>query len=149
VPTRLGISGYSDCFQDWGTRWWNFDFWAGWEQFADQPLARVCAEQWRQPHEAALAWIEQRGPDWHRLRFEDVVGSQSARREAFGALARWMDVDGVQRLADVQLPPLMATAPPRRRRWAARSEMLLPALTGDEVEDLAGRLGYADRDTWL
>jgi hypothetical protein len=51
----LRITGYSDVYPDWGTTWWNVDFWPGWEEFSDESLVRVCAEQWRQPHEAALA----------------------------------------------------------------------------------------------
>ena len=144
----LRIPGYSDRFPAWGTSWWNFDFWPGWEDFVDQPLARVCAEQWRQHHEAVLAWIERRSPDWHRLRFEDVVGDDDERRAACAGLADWLGDDGVAGLAELRLPPLMATAPPRPRRWAERADELLPVLTTGPVGELAERLGYGDPSGW-
>ena len=145
----LDIGGYSDRFPAWGKEWWNFDFWPGWQEVTGESLARVCAEQWRQPHEAALAWIEERSADWHRLRFEDVVGAESDRRQAFAALADWMDVDAVEHLADLVLPPLMATVAPRPRRWLDRADTLLPALAEADIDDLCARLGYAERATWV
>ena len=144
----LRISGYSDRFPAWGTTWWNFDFWPGWEDVADQPLAAVCAEQWRRPHEAVLTWIERRSPDWHRLRFEDVVGPTPVRRRAFAQLAGWIDVEGVQCLSGLELPPLMATAPPRPGRWAERADEILPAVTTGPAGHLAERLGYGDPSEW-
>ena len=148
VDVRLQIAGYSDVFPVWGRRWWNYDFWPGWEGWIEAPLAAVCAEQWRTHHEAVLDWLDQTGVDHHRLAFEDVVGSDAERRRSFGGLAEWLGDDGVQGLAGLRLPALMATAPPRPRRWAERADDLLPAVTTGPVRDLAERLGYGDPADW-
>jgi hypothetical protein len=140
VDIPLRITGYSDRFPRWGRRWWNFDFWPGWEQWSAAPLAEVCAEQWRSAHQAVLDWVsgpdaagpdaagpDTAGIDYRRLRFEDVAAGDALRR----------------------LPPVMATAPPRPRRWVARADVILPAVTAGPVADLAEELGYAgDPATW-
>lgn len=148
VDVPLRITGYSDLFPGWGGRWWNYDFWPGWEAWTAAPLAEVCAEQWRTHHQAVLDWVEVTGVDHHRLAFEDVAGGDGERRAAFGALADWLGDDGVEGLAGLRLPPLMATAPPRPRRWAERAGDLLPALSTGPVRDLAERLGYGDPSGW-
>jgi hypothetical protein len=148
VETRLEITGYSDEFLRWGDRWWNYDFWPGWEDWAGAPLAAVCAQQWRTHHEAVLDWVARTGVEHHRLRFDDVVGGDRQRRRAFGALAAWLDEGRVHDLSRLKLPPLMATVPPMPGRWARRAPSVLSAVTTGPVRDLADRLGCGDPSGW-
>ena len=149
VERRLRIEGYSDQFPAWGTRWWNYDFWPGWEDWAEAPLPAVAAEQWRSHHDEVLRWLADHDVGQYRLRFEDVAGQPSVRRHALGEFAEWL---GHRRAGDVlaglSLPPLMATAPPRPRRWAERAEQLIPAVTTGPMLEMAARLGYEDQSTW-
>jgi hypothetical protein len=150
VDRPLRIEGYSDVCPGWGTRWWNYDFWPGWERWPDAPLPAVAAEQWRSHHDEVLRWLDAHDVDRHRLRFEDVVGPDAARRAAFGAFGDWLGGPQAtgEALAGLTLPPLMATAPPRPRRWAEREEWLTPAVTTGPVRDVAARLGYEDPSAW-
>ena len=126
VDVPLRIPGYSDEFPGWGDRWWNYDFWPGWEEWADAPLPAVCAEQWRSHHAAVLDRVAETGAEYHRLRYEDVVSGDAA----------------------AQLPPLMATAPPTPGRWARRADLILPAVGTGPVREMAARLGYDDPSAW-
>jgi hypothetical protein len=150
VDRPLVIRGYSDEYPDWGSQWWNYDFWPGWEGWSDATLASVCAEQWRSHHEAVLRWLAEHDVDSHRLRFEDVVGGAAERRQAFGALADWLGFEaGAEVFGGLRLPPLMATAPPRPRRFAERAGWLMPAVTTERMGDVAARLGYDDPSGWI
>jgi hypothetical protein len=149
VGRPLRITGYSDEFPAWGTRWWNYDFWPGWDEWSDAPLIEVAAEQWRSHHDEVLRWLAGHDVDRYRLRFEDVVGDDAIRRRALGEFVDWLGhSDAADSLLRVSLPPLMATAPPRPRRWSVRAARLLPAVTTPAVLDMAGRLGYEDRSAW-
>jgi len=149
VDRPLRIGGYSDVFPGWGDRWWNYDFWPGWEAWTGEPLASVCLEQWRTHHQAVLDWLDETGVEHERLAFEGVIaGDDDERRAAFAPLAAWLGEAGVEGLTELRLPPLMATAPPRPRRWADRADDLLPAVTTGPVRELAERLGYGDPATW-
>lgn len=151
VGRRLSIRGYSDEHPGWGRSWWCYDLWPGWEAWAEAPLTDVCAEQWRTPHQATLDFLARTGGEvsWHRLRWEDVTGDDDRRARAFAGLGRWLGgPEGVADLGNVRLPPLMATAAPRPRRWERRADALAPALARAEVAGLAERLGYGDPSTW-
>lgn len=126
VDVPLRVAGYTDAFPGWGDRWWNYDFWPGWEEWVDAPLPRLCAEQWRTHHAAVLDWVTATGADYERLRFEDVVSGDAA----------------------AQLPALMATVPPKPGRWTDRAESVLPAVTSGPVREMAERLGYGDPAEW-
>ncbi len=150
VDHPLRIGGYSDRYP-WGDRWWNYDLPPDWEALTDQPLALVCAAQWRSLHEAALAATEVLGLDVIRLRFEDLAGPADRRGPAVAALADFLGLpDAAARaLADAALPPVMATAPPRPARWRARAEELEDVLRDPATLDLAERLGYERRpEAW-
>lgn len=139
----LQIHGYSDVFPEWGRRWWKFDLPPGWEELRARPLEEVCAFQWRSAHTALLA-----GGPAHRLRFEDLVGEPLARATAFAGLEEWLGV-GLRDVHLAELPPVMATARPRARRWFARAGLLGPVLDDPRNLSLMERLGYApDPDTW-
>ncbi len=149
VGRRLTIRGYSDEHPRWGTTWWCYDFWPEWEAWTDASLAEVCAEQWRTPHQATLDFLASTDASWHRLVYEEVTGGDDERAGAFTALGEWLgDVEGVSDLGQVRLPPLMATATPRPRRWKARAAALAAPLARVEVAELAERLGYGDPSMW-
>jgi hypothetical protein len=126
VEVPLRIAGYTDELPAWGDRWWNYDFWPGWEQWADAPLPMVCAEQWRSHHAAVLDWVAETGTDYRRLRYEDVVSGAAA----------------------AHLPPLMATAPPTPGRWTRRADLILPAVRSGPMREMAERLGYGGPAEW-
>lgn len=151
VGRRLAIRDYTDRYPGWGGSWWCYDFWPGWHEWAHASLADVCAEQWRAPHEATLDFLA--GADGevpsYRLPWEDVTGDDDGRARAFVDLARWLGhPEGVSGLGRVRLPPLMATAAPRPRRWEARAGALAPALSRPGVIEMAEHLGYRDPSTW-
>jgi hypothetical protein len=147
VDVPLRIRGYSDAFPAWGGRWWNYDFPPGWRHLVDADLVDVAAHQWASHHEAALSYLAATGVEACRVRFEDVVGPR--RAAVLAELGEWLGVGPALRaVAAADLPPVMATAPPRPRRWEARAAELEPALRGAVVRDMAARLGYADRADW-
>ncbi|MBW3643555.1 MAG: sulfotransferase [Actinobacteria bacterium] len=148
VDEPLGIRGYSDTFAGWGERWWCYDFPPAWRDFTDATLAEVCAEQWRSHHKAVLSFlVDTPEVDACRLRFEDVVGARQA--QLFADLDEWLGTGGaVTAAAALELPPVMATAPPRPRRWEPRAEVLAPVLRSEPVADMTEALGYSDPATW-
>jgi Sulfotransferase family len=149
VEERLRIAGYSDDFPGWGTNWWNYDFWPGWMEWTDAPLTTVAAEQWRSHHDEVLRWLAGHDVDHYRLRFEDVVGADAVRRRALGEFGDWLGHgDAADSLSRLSLPPLMATAPPRPRRWSERATDLIPAVTTPRMLEIATRLGYEDPSGW-
>ncbi|HVL98770.1 MAG TPA: hypothetical protein VM324_05725 [Egibacteraceae bacterium] len=150
VPSGLRVPGYTDVDPD-GADWWCFDVPPGWREWTDRPLVEVCAFQWRAAHEATLRTVERLGLDYHRVRFEDVVGTSSERRAALEALVSWIGLDAADAaaLARRDLPVVMATAPPRPGRWRQRTALIEPVVTDGQTLGLATRLGYgADLATW-
>jgi hypothetical protein len=144
VPLR--IAGYTDAFPRWGDRWWCYDFPPAWRTLTDAALPEVCAEQWRSHHQAVLDFLAETGVESRRVRFEDVVGPR--RQEVFAGLGEWLGTGSLAEAEAQQLPPLMATAPPARRRWERRAAVLGPALSAAPVVEMADALGYGDPDTW-
>jgi hypothetical protein len=147
----LSIRGYSERFPAWGADWWNFDLPPGWEQVTRSRLEEVCAFQWRSAHAATLEYAAG-GPSraYHAMRFEDVVGPIETRREVFGRLAQWLGVpmdQGLTRVVEEGLPPIMATDQPRHNRWYARAALLGPLLEDASIAELMERLGY-DRESY-
>ncbi len=144
----LHIAGYSDVAPG-GATWWKFDRPPGWEAMTRSPLAEVCAFQWRSAHAAILA---SPGADLHRLRFEDVLGDKAHQDAAFERLGPWLGVPIREDLAPVlagNLPVVMATAPPRARRWFSRVDLLGPLVEDPAHLALMDALGYdADPATW-
>ena len=144
---RLRIRGYSDAFPNWGERWWCYDLPPAWRDFTDAPLLQVCGEQWRSHHEAVLAFLAEADVEVQRVRFEDVVGP--ARARVFAELDDWLESDGsVSAVSAEDLPAVMATEPPRRRRWERRAEMLRPVLNSPAIAEMTRLLGYKDPGTW-
>jgi hypothetical protein len=151
VVKPLSICGYSDVFPEWGRSWWNFDMPPGWEAWADQPLARVCAFQWRAGHAAILDFLATSGVESFRIRYEDILPAGEPRRQVLSALAEWLGVpaEPLGRLADLDVGPVVATSPPGRSRWRLRYDELRPVVGQAFVLEMAERLGYGrDPDSW-
>ena len=147
VDHPLRIAGYTDVFPEWGDRWWCYDFPPSWQDVTDAPLPQVCGEQWRSHHQAVLDFLAETDVDAHRLAFEDVIGPE--RRRVFAELAEWLGTgSSLPQAAARELPPLMATAPPRPKRWQARADVLAPLLESKDVAEMSARLGYDDPASW-
>lgn len=144
LPERLAIKGYSDRFPEWGDRWWNYDLPPGWQQWTDQPLEQVCGYQWRHAHQAVLDFVAKCQVDCLRVAFEEVLGDLPVRRQRFGEIAAWLRVDPAPLItaASGELPPVMATTPPRQRRWFKKAALLLPVLATPSIIKTAKQLGY-------
>jgi hypothetical protein len=85
-----------------------------------------------------------------RIRFEDIIGDN--REQTFSDICRWLNVPMAPALAQIVaagLPPVMATARPRQRRWFSRADMIGPVLDTPEVAQTAQALGYLDRSEWV
>ncbi len=147
VDTPLAIAGYTDAFPHWGGRWWCYDFPPAWRQLTSVPLPEVCAEQWRSHHQAVVDFLAGAGVESVRVRFEDVVGRRG--REVLTELGEWLGLPSLAAASGDSLPPVMATAPPRRRRWQRRAETLEGVLAAPRIRDMAARLGYEDPATWV
>lgn len=144
LPTVLDIKGYSDHFPEWGRCWWNYDLPPGWQQWSNLPLEYVCGYQWRQAHQTILDYLERNPVDSLRIAFEDVVGDLATRRRCFSRIAEWLGVseDSLIDAAVGDLPPVMATARPRQRRWFKKVALLRPVLEEPLIIEMARRLGY-------
>lgn len=144
LSTVLNIKGYSDHFPAWGRHWWNYDLPPGWQQWADLPLEFVCGQQWRQAHQTILAYLDHTPVDSLRIAFEDVVGEPATRRLCFSRIADWLGVNEgpLVDAAAGDLPPVMATARPRQRRWFKKVALLRPVLEEPLIIEMARRLGY-------
>jgi len=142
--TRLEIKGYSDRFPEWGTHWWNYDLPPGWQQWSNQPLEYVCGYQWRHAHQTILDFISRHQVDSLRVAFEDVIGELTVREERFAEIADWLGIGREQLIAAAtgDLPLVMATTPPRQRRWFKKAELLRPVLTAPSIIKTAKHLGY-------
>ena len=85
-----------------------------------------------------------------RVRFEDIIGDN--RQQTFSEICRWIGVPvhpALSQVVTAGLPPVMATARPRQRRWFARANMIEPVLDTPAVSQTAAALGYHDRTEWV
>ncbi|HEU5034617.1 MAG TPA: hypothetical protein VFT62_07670 [Mycobacteriales bacterium] len=151
VPQRLDIAGYTE-LGAWGRSWWKFDVPPRWRELTTAPLAAVAAEQWRSTHAAALDFAARGDAPVLRVRYEDLVGPAAAREAVVLQLAEFIGADPAP-LRDrvvAGIDPVMATAPPRQRRWAAGVHDLSPALAEPSVWEIAVALGYeAEEALWI
>ncbi len=150
IEGKLGISGYQGAH---AATWWKYDLPPGWESLRGHSLVDVCAFQWRSAHAATLAFLDLNPQhDVLRIRFEDLVGPPSKRLEAFERLTGWLGIEIDEPLeAAIRdgMPPVMATATPRQRRWFQKAAMIEPVLARPEIQEMAERLGYGqDPRTW-
>jgi len=151
VDVELAIDGYSDEWP-WGRRWWKYDVPPDWRALTSASLAEVAAQQWRSAHAAVLEFVEGHDIEVLRLRYEDLVGDLAQREQTAQALAGFLGVDSAALRAAVLagVPPVMATAPPQRRRWTASDNDIAPALADPAVWDTAVALGYdVEERLWI
>jgi hypothetical protein len=135
-----------------GDRWWKYDVPPGWRELTSASLPQVAATQWRSAHAAVLDFAGGRDIDVLRLRYEDLVGDRARREQTGHALAGFLGIDVAAMRAAVLagVPPVMATAPPQRRRWSASDNDLAPALAEPAVWDVAAALGYeVEERLWI
>ncbi len=151
VTPALNVEGYSNV-RPLDARFWKYDLFPGWRDYAHLPLVDIAAAQWTHAHRYTLDFLDQH-PDVPSLRvpFESITGDLSTRRAAFHRVADWIGIpiEGpLERLVHQPLPPVMATARPRARRWFARADALAPTLQNPLIRDTARRLGYDSKETW-
>ena len=145
----LAIDGYSNTVRG-GKDWWKFDLFPGWEAYRTSALTEVCAAQWVGTHQAMLDWhMRNPGADVLQMRFEDF---QRAPLEAVERFCRWAGIacdTSLYSAIDGGIPPVMATTPPRVRRWLDRADLLAPVLARPDVVSVADKLGYTDPTEWI
>jgi hypothetical protein len=153
LPTRLNIVGYSDGPAAWGMSWWKFDLPPGWQEWTDRPLVDVCAFQWRSAHQAILDETQRvASTNSIRLKFEDLIGEAERRDAALTSLSSWLGIPeaSLVEAGSEELPLIMTTSRPRKRRWTSMSRELAPALDNPGVRRLMKELGYdGDVAGWL
>ncbi len=144
APLRIGGTHPED------EGWWKYDLPPDWEAWRGRPLVEVAGFQWSSSHRAILTALKQDPIDSLAVRFEDVVGEN--RRQTFARICQWIGVPmlpELDRVVAAGLPPVMATARPRQRRWFSRAEMIEPVLEREAVAQTAIDLGYLDRSEWI
>lgn len=153
VDRPLSIEGYTDKQGPWAKKWWKFDLPPGWVDLAERPLIEVCAYQWRAAHEATLKFIDScPQTDVLRVQFEDIVGTFERRDAALRRIVEWLGITlDAPLTAAIRsgMPPVMATATPRQRRWFQKAVLLEPMLARPEIREMMERLGYdCNPTTW-
>jgi hypothetical protein len=145
----LDIPGYSDNRPE-DAKWWKYDLPPGWQDWRARPLEEVCAFQWRSAHQSILEFIG--GQDSLRIRFEDLVGPVAERTDTFAHLCKWLGIPfspPLRQVVETGLPPVMATARPRQRRWFERRAQIEPLCALPAVKNIAEALGYRDSAEWI
>jgi hypothetical protein len=144
APLRMNSTATEDQL------WWKYDLPPGWEAFMHRPLVEVAGFQWSSAHRAILQATAAEPIDTLQVRFEDIISE--SRGASFKRVLDWLGVPMVPSLAAVVeagLPPIMATARPRQRRWFSRAELIGPVLDTPAVAQTAIDLGYTDRSEWI
>jgi hypothetical protein len=150
---RLRIGGYSDRYP-WGERWWKFDLFDGWQDYAHAPLELVNSRQWVKAHQHTLDFVTRHpSVDYLRVRFEDFMRGEASRQEVLDAVARFLEISPIDGgPGEVPREKVMTTRPPARQRWREREERLMQTVREREVQSLAETLGYRlerARQEWL
>ena len=150
---RLPLDGaLGAALPHWDRGHWKFDLLPDWRRLRREPLAVVAGHQWAAAHGATCAWLDAH-PEVPRLRvrFEEVVGEPDEQARALTAVAAFLGLPSADALctrARGALPVVMATAPPRARRWFGRAEALSEALALPQVHQLSAQLALGDPSTW-
>lgn len=136
VPAPLHIAGYHYAG-------WKFVLPPGWREFTDQPLAAVCAFQWRACHEHLLA--ETGKPEYQgrvlRFKLEDLTADPEPWLRRIADFLE-LPFDNTWRTLGAELPvinsPDKDTAPDKWQRQHRREiESILP-----DIAPLMNTLGY-------
>lgn len=140
-----GGEGGADC------GWWKFDLPPGWRDYLRAPLESICAFQWVAAQDAILEFVRRAGPDYRRVRFEEIADGGGGRPGVCQDLCAWLGLggDAMPETFSRPLPPVMATAPPRLRRWRDNPELVERVVNRPDVQRLAHALGYEDRSEWI
>jgi hypothetical protein len=134
--TRPFPAGYR--LADYDGDHWCFALIPAWEELNGAPVAEVCARQWVDTNEYALAELPQDSSRVMTVRYEDLVAKPG---ESLDAIAAWtgLDPEPLRRFSD-GLPVVNTWTPPRDDKWRRAQEML------DSVEPVIApmreRLGY-------
>ena len=154
VDGDLAIPGYSDQFE-WGTRWWKFGLFPGWQEYRTSAPVDIAAAHWRTCHETILAWLEahpEQREDAIRVHGEDFLDNPHKKAGSLKRIADWLGVgmdEGLSYAAENDLPLQLATVKPAPQRWRKRYDELAHVLRDPRNADLMVRLGYeADPETW-
>ena len=151
LADRLQIEGYSDRFPKWGKTWWNFDLPPGWQDYTKRSLVDVCAFQWYAAHRA-ICEDRKKHPlsPYLRMRSEDVLSaSEDTRRATAEKLASCLDLvagNSLTKTLQDGIAPVMATHPPQKNRWLAKSAIISPVLRQKEVQTMLEELAYTSAD---
>ena len=150
MPSPLAIEGYADATSD-NRWWWKLDLPPGWTAYTGADLLGVCAFQWRSTHRAILNDASCGGPDYLRVRFEDLIRPGDARVEtmspgcALGSISRWTASSGGPRTTE----STPSSRPHPRRPGAGDHEPRRSAGTSTRrARDREG-VGYDAEDTWI
>jgi len=150
MPQPLDIEGYADG-DSADAHWWKYDLPPGWRDWTNKSLVEVAGFQWSTAHQSVLDHLRNEPAETFRLRFEDVVGPPDVREQRMSELLEWIGIapdPALTRIIHEGLPPIMATARPRQRRWFARATLIDPVLQRPNVAATAQALGYTDRSAW-
>jgi len=149
VGPELEVEGYGgEGGADRG--WWKFDLPPGWQDYRRAPLESVCAFQWGAAQAAILKFARRPGWDYRRVRFEQLAGGDESRLRVCQDLCGWLGVgaDTPPETFARPLPPVMATAAPRPRRWRENAAVLERVINQPFIRGLARDLGYEDQSEW-
>jgi Sulfotransferase family len=115
--------------------WWKFTLYEGWEEDSSGPLEVVCAKQWLNSYEQALAAFEGiERTRWSKVSYEDLVD------DPVGVSRGIMDFLGLEFEDRVRLQaeasktkPVNTVTPPERGKWRRENpreiEAILPLIT--------------------
>ncbi|HEY0377448.1 MAG TPA: sulfotransferase [Pyrinomonadaceae bacterium] len=131
--------------------WWKFDLPPGWQDYRRAPLENICAFQWSAAQAAILKFARRPDPDYKRVHFEELSNGDENWLRACRDLCEWLGLgdDTPPETLSRPLLPVMATAPPRLRRWRDNAEVLERVLHQPAIQSLARDLGYEDKSEWI
>jgi hypothetical protein len=131
--------------------WWKFDLPPGWQDYRRAPLESICAFQWSAAQAAILKFARRPDLDYKRVRFEELSNGDESRLRVCQDICRWLEVgdDTPPETFSRPLLPVMATAPPRLRRWRDNAEVLERVINQPIIQSLARDLGYEDKSEWI
>jgi sulfotransferase family protein len=123
--------------------WWKFTLYEGWEQDRSGPLEVVCAKQWMNSYEHALAAFE--GVDrerWLRIAYEDLVGDPVAvSRGIMDFLDLEFEEQVLMQAEASRTNPVNTVTPPERGKWRRENPREIEAII-PLIEPTMKALGY-------
>ena len=123
---------------------WRFFLPPGWREYNRASLAEVCAFQWIQANELALAGSERVAPGhWHVLRYESLF------EDPAGVFERLYGVLGLEYTPEIRrhcteltrYATSVVSGPPQRGKWRQRNPEPVESIL-ERIAPLQERLGY-------